>query len=470
MFEHVLDMYIHVDAVSRRIDFANKTARDEFGIPVAGCALEHILPASIRRTHRIYVSRFIASLNGLGRAHQMSTFMYRGRTLGSLLMRTSSGILAILHDKQIDQEQVAHAQTQQHMVSCLHEARNRLHGICNLTVLSSMASEDKRLMLSIVNAIESDLSASVDFYKVSRRMYTPMYAKIPVEQLLTSCGYMAQASLTEAGIEMDTTGVHSSVTVVADPYLCTSLFANIINNCCRHAGATRLVWTGETRSDGSVQVCGIDDGKGVPVPLKLGVGLSLCTSIAKMFSGSLNVRRAAGGTECCLWLPNSQEISTEWVAFEPPNYSSPSTLTRDIGLGGAKRLAPLERTTLQSTARNLVMFVEDEPVCRKLFARFAVRRGWRLIVANDGEEGVALFNECRDRIAVIVTDLSMPNMDGLSMLDSIGKKALDGILVILQTATAEQGRQHRLVDLVFRKPTKLMELAGVVEAKIQEYT
>jgi CheY-like chemotaxis protein len=468
MFEHVHDMYIHVDATSRRIDFANQAARVAYAIPRAGCAhLDLTLPASIRCAHHTHVSRFLTTSDGLERTHAMSTFIYNGRTLHSSLVRTSSGTLVILRD----QEPTPKAQTQQHMVSCFHDARNRLHGICNLTVLSSMASDDKRLMLSIVNAIESDLSASVDFYKISRRMYTPIYAKIPAKILLTSCGYMAQASLAEAGIEMDMTGVHSSVTIVADPYLCKSLITNIINNCCRHSGATLLYWTGETRSDGSVQICAIDDGKGVPIPLKVGIGLSLCTSITNMFGGSLDVRRTANvsGTECRIWLPNSQEISGEWMDFEPPKHASPSTERRDIIIDGSmetKRSELLEPTTLQPTARNLVMLVEDEPVSRKLFARFAGRRGWRVIVANDGEAGVERFREYRERIAVIVTDLWMPKMDGLSMLDAIGKEALGGILVILQTATAEQGRKHRLVDTVFRKPVQLMELAGAVETRI----
>ena len=62
-----------------------------------------------------------------------------------------------------------------------------------------------------------------------------------------------------------------------------------------------------------------------------------------------------------------------------------------------------------------VLYVEDETDTRELVRDILVRKYRRLVVevAENGEAGLELFRELRPDI--VITDLSMPLMDGIAM-------------------------------------------------------
>lgn len=57
-----------------------------------------------------------------------------------------------------------------------------------------------------------------------------------------------------------------------------------------------------------------------------------------------------------------------------------------------------------------VLLVEDHELNRDMLARRLVRRGFEVVVAVDGEEGVRLARA--EAPAVILMDLSLPGIDG----------------------------------------------------------
>src|SRR5438045_8655546 len=61
-----------------------------------------------------------------------------------------------------------------------------------------------------------------------------------------------------------------------------------------------------------------------------------------------------------------------------------------------------------------VLVVDDEQSLRKILAATLQREGYEVQVACDGEEALAALD--RDGADVVVTDLVMPKMDGLSLL------------------------------------------------------
>ncbi len=68
-----------------------------------------------------------------------------------------------------------------------------------------------------------------------------------------------------------------------------------------------------------------------------------------------------------------------------------------------------------------ILYVEDEAAAREQMIELLKRRGKEIIVAKNGKEGLALFREFRPEL--VVTDIRMPVMDGLTMAKAI--KALD---------------------------------------------
>lgn len=79
-----------------------------------------------------------------------------------------------------------------------------------------------------------------------------------------------------------------------------------------------------------------------------------------------------------------------------------------------------------------VLFVDDDPILchiiQKKFTRY--KDSFTIITAGDGLEAIEKLNE--NTIALVVTDLQMPKMDGLSLLAYLTEKYPD-IQVIVQT-------------------------------------
>jgi len=84
---------------------------------------------------------------------------------------------------------------------------------------------------------------------------------------------------------------------------------------------------------------------------------------------------------------------------------------------------------------NLVLFVDDEEKTRKYFSRL-FGRTFNILLAKDGVEGLALFQQHIDEIGLVVTDQKMPNMTGSQLLEKVAE--LKPLCVrVLSTAYAD---------------------------------
>jgi len=59
-----------------------------------------------------------------------------------------------------------------------------------------------------------------------------------------------------------------------------------------------------------------------------------------------------------------------------------------------------------------ILLVEDEEMLRMLIETFLVDHGFAVICAADGLEGFTLFKQHKDRIAIVLTDVHLPKMNG----------------------------------------------------------
>jgi len=66
-----------------------------------------------------------------------------------------------------------------------------------------------------------------------------------------------------------------------------------------------------------------------------------------------------------------------------------------------------------------ILIVDDEPTVRNVCAMVIRRSGYEPVIATDGIEGLNLFQERSDRICLVLSDVSMPQMDGIAMVRSI---------------------------------------------------
>lgn len=106
-----------------------------------------------------------------------------------------------------------------------------------------------------------------------------------------------------------------------------------------------------------------------------------------------------------------------------------------------------------------ILVVDDEEALRTLLVRLLEKEGFEPFSASDGEEAIRLF---RDRSPlVVISDVRMPKMDGLTMLTEI-RKIDRSAAVILMTG---QGNEEILLSALrggatnfFKKPFNSLEL------------
>ncbi len=71
--------------------------------------------------------------------------------------------------------------------------------------------------------------------------------------------------------------------------------------------------------------------------------------------------------------------------------------------------------------RDAVLVVEDDDAVRNLACRVLQRRGYRVHVAKDGDEGLEAWQRMKHEIALVISDVMMPGVSGLDLAREIRK-------------------------------------------------
>ena len=77
-----------------------------------------------------------------------------------------------------------------------------------------------------------------------------------------------------------------------------------------------------------------------------------------------------------------------------------------------------------------ILVAEDEPSIRQLVAAIGVQMGWDVTLAVDGATAWAAFEAEPDAFGVVVTDIRMPRMSGLELIERIRTRSAVAIIVI----------------------------------------
>ncbi len=115
---------------------------------------------------------------------------------------------------------------------------------------------------------------------------------------------------------------------------------------------------------------------------------------------------------------------------------------------------------------NCILVVDDELRMRKLIKDFLVAKGYSILEAEDGEKGLEVFEENKNKISLILLDVMMPKLDGWSVLRQIRQESK--VPIIMLTARGEE--QDELfgfelgVDEYISKPFSPKILVARVEA------
>jgi two-component system, cell cycle sensor histidine kinase and response regulator CckA len=120
--------------------------------------------------------------------------------------------------------------------------------------------------------------------------------------------------------------------------------------------------------------------------------------------------------------------------------------------------------------RGTVLMVDDERIVRRAGRRLLEKLGYRVLMAEDGREGLRRFVESRSEIAAVILDLIMPVMDGAEMFRKI-REIDPEVRVILASGYSREEMADNLLaegaDGFLQKPFDLEalreQLAGLAD-------
>ncbi len=188
-----------------------------------------------------------------------------------------------------------------------------------------------------------------------------------------------------------------------------------------------------------------------------GLGLPMVKGFAEQSGGALSLESSPGnGTIVTLWLPEAETGAVCTAAASPFAAELASSATRAAS-------QPVR-----------VMVIDDEEMVRDVIALYLEDSGFRVLVAANGAEALALL-AAEEAVDVLITDLSMPGMDGIAVIRAV-RERWPGLPAVLltgyagdDTALAARGTTGDAFSLL-RKPVTGAELVGCIRALARERT
>ena len=171
-----------------------------------------------------------------------------------------------------------------------------------------------------------------------------------------------------------------------------------------------------------------------------GLGMAVVYGIVKQNSGFINVYSEPGkGTTIRIYLPR----------LEGEVLDGPGTETVEAPRGKGET----------------ILLVEDEPAILNMGKRILERLGYRVLAAGTPNEALRLLREHDGAIALIITDVVMPEMNGRELADRAASIMPDIKCLFMSGYTADAIAHHGVLDPgveFIPKPFTLKDLATKV--------
>ncbi len=119
-----------------------------------------------------------------------------------------------------------------------------------------------------------------------------------------------------------------------------------------------------------------------------------------------------------------------------------------------------------------LLYVEDDILIREQTNKILTKLFKKVFCAYDGQNGLEIFKENSKEIDVIVTDINMPNLNGLEMIRAINKLQ-SSLPTIVTTAHTDSSYLIDAIDLnvdkYISKPIQIKDLTIAVVDNVLKY-
>lgn len=168
-----------------------------------------------------------------------------------------------------------------------------------------------------------------------------------------------------------------------------------------------------------------------------GLGLSIVHSIVQSHHGAIRVNSTIGvGTEFVVYLP----------LYTPDVWHQTNTESEEQA---------------DISGHEVIMFVDDEPTLVNVFRQGLMRLGYKVEGFTDPRKALEHFIKNKDRIDIVITDTTMPYMNGVDLASKLLQTRADIPIIICTGFTTlisvEDARSKGIRDFVM-KPFKIRDI------------
>jgi DNA-binding NtrC family response regulator len=116
-----------------------------------------------------------------------------------------------------------------------------------------------------------------------------------------------------------------------------------------------------------------------------------------------------------------------------------------------------------------ILVVDDELLIRDLLYDFFSGQGWHISVAESGEKALDILHS--KQFDLLLTDIKMPQMDGLALTNLVRQEHPDMPVVVMtgypSVDSAVDALRQKVDDYIV-KPFNINQLYKTIEAKLKE--
>ena len=360
-----------------------------------------------------------------------------------------------------------------------HDFNNILTGIIGLTELSFLKVDDPEIRENLKKVIEtaergSDLTKQI--LLIGRKL--PPQMKPLNINIFINDSYKMLRRLVEENIELRTILKDDLPFIQADPSQLMQVLMNLVVNArdAIEGSGTITIGTDEVMIDenycrdhpearpGHYVVLSVrDTGTGIPEELRdrvfdpffttkekgkgTGLGLAVTYAIVKTHNGWIGLYSEPGkGTEFRVYLPGLERQGAEEGETEMITVSKPE-----------------ERVST-------ILLVDDEEMIRDVGTTIIKDLGHEVITATNGREAVNIYRERGKEIDLVIMDLVMPVMDGMTAFREIRKIDPDAKVIISSgySADREEILKEEGVTGFINKPYRLKDIMEIISRNIRQ--
>ncbi|MBN2443081.1 MAG: response regulator [Spirochaetales bacterium] len=124
--------------------------------------------------------------------------------------------------------------------------------------------------------------------------------------------------------------------------------------------------------------------------------------------------------------------------------------------------------SIQTECTNRILIVDDEEILRNLIVRFMKKEGYEPIEASEGKAAIELYKITHPQ--VVLSDVRMPGMDGITLLRRVKKIDPQAIFILMTGYGDEETVLEALragATNFFKKPFNFKEVSDVISSVIR---